>query len=53
MLITQTCSDSKLVSSTHMSDPIPALSPSAKIGGNYKARCALAVEISQGVYGMY
>lgn len=53
MLITQTCSDSKLVSSAHMSDPISALSPSAKIGGNYKAPRALAVEISQDVHGMY
>lgn len=53
MLIIQTCSDSELASSTHMSDPIYALSPSAKIGGNYKAPRALDVEISQAVCALY
>lgn len=48
----QTCSDSELVSGTHMSAPIYALSPSPKIGANYEAPWAPAGEISQNVYGM-
>lgn len=51
MLIIQTCSDSVLVSSTRMSEPIYTLSPSPKGGVNYEAPWAGAIETSQTVCG--